>query len=202
MPLMEMRRVTLILIRMNNNIISAVDKHRGDISRAALLAFIATETGGEGFDSRTGKLMIQFEPAWFAKLAAKSRAGEWSMNKVGVQLAEWGAFNSAYTINPTAAMQATSIGLGQIMGFNYGRLGYATVGDMWDDAKTGIDAQVRQIVAFIKSDPKLLAAIKVKDWETVASLYNGAGYKALARRLGRESYDITLARNYTKYSQL
>lgn len=185
---------------MDNNIITAVDKWRGDIPKAALLAFIATETGGVGFDPNTGKVMIQFEPAWFRKLAAKPRADTWSRNKVSVQSEEWKAFNSAYTIDPTAAMQATSVGLGQIMGFNYKRLGYATVNSMWDDAKSGIDVQVRQIVTFINSDSKLLTAIMTKDWATVATLYNGAGYKALAKRLGREPYDITLARNYKKFA--
>ena len=39
-------------------------------------------------------------------------------------------------------------------------------------------------------------AIKNKDWNTIASIYNGSGYLALAKKLGREPYNITMAKNY------
>ena len=41
-------------------------------------------------------------------------------------------------------------------------------------------------------------AIKNKDWNTIASIYNGSGYLALAKKLGREPYNITMAKNYKK----
>ena len=49
---------------------------------AAVLAFIAVETGGKGFDDQTGKIIIQFEPAWFRKKAPYAPSGLWSLNKV------------------------------------------------------------------------------------------------------------------------
>ena len=112
-----------------------------------------------------------------------------------VQSREWIAFNDAFSKNPDAAMRSTSIGLGQIMGFHYRRLGYTTVGTMWDDAKKGIDRQFWQIVKFISTDANLFVAVKNHDWNKVASLYNGAGYKALALKIGRESYDISLKKH-------
>ncbi len=30
-----------------------------------LAAFISVESGGKGFDPKTGKIIIQFEPVWF-----------------------------------------------------------------------------------------------------------------------------------------
>ena len=128
---------------MDKNIIAEVKKY--SLDTASLLAFTSVETGGQGFDSKTGKITIQFEPVWFKKQAPYAPSGKWSVNKVEVQAKEWLAFNDAYAKNPEAAMKSTSIGLGQIMGFHYARLGYKTVGNMWDDAKKGIDRQVWQL---------------------------------------------------------
>ena len=103
--------------------------------------------------------------------------------------------------NKTAAMESTSIGLGQIMGFHYKRLGYDSVGAMWDDAKKGIDKQISQIFKFINTDHKLKMSLENKYWSTVAVLYNGAGYKELAKKYGREPYDISLEKAYNKYKE-
>lgn len=166
----------------------------------ALLAFIEVETGGRGFDPVTGKIMIQFEPAWFRKKAPYAPSGKWNLNKVEVQSKEWPAFNDAFTKNPDAAMQSTSIGLGQIMGFHYKRLGFATVGEMWDHAKESLYNQIWQIAKFIDTDPKLKQAIEDKDWFTIAKIYNGAGFRELAKKYGREPYDISMKKAYQKYS--
>lgn len=170
------------------------------IEYAALKAFIQVETGGIGFATDTGKLIIQFEPAWFKKKAPYAPSGTWSVNTVDKQSKEWLAFNSAFKINPNAAMESTSIGLGQIMGFHYKTLGFKTVGEMWDDAKKGEYNQVMQMVKFIKSIPALYKALKDKNWHVVAVKYNGAGYKELAKKYGREPYNISLGKAYIKYS--
>ena len=169
------------------------------IEPACIMAFIATESGGLGFDTVTGKIIIQFEPAWMKKLAPYAPSGLWSVNKVDVQAKEWVAFNNAFALNPNGAMQATSIGLGQVMGFNWKRLGYKSVGEMWDDAKKGLDRQIWQICKYIATDKKLLKALINHVWSTVASIYNGSGYKALAAKYHRQPYDKTMAANYLKY---
>lgn len=165
---------------------------------AALAAFIEVESGGKGFDSN-GKIILQFEPSWMRKLAPYTPSGAWSVNKVDVQSKEWIAFNDAFSKNPNKAMEATSIGLGQIMGFHYKRLGYSTVGAMWDDAKKGLEQQINQIAKFIMTDAKLLHALKVGDWHIVASIYNGASYAKMAKVWGREPYNISMAKAYGKY---
>ena len=58
------------------------------------------------------------------------------------------------------------------------------------------------IVKFISTDANLFVAVKNHDWNKVASLYNGAGYKALALKIGREPYDISLKKAYIKYSKI
>ena len=169
---------------------------------AALAAFIEVESGGKGFDDKTGKILIQFEPIWMKRLAPYTPSGAWSVNKVDVQSKEWIAFNDAFPKNPNKAMEATSIGLGQIMGFHYKRLGFATVGAMWDDAKKGLERQVWQIAKFIETDKNLQTALKIGDWHKVSTIYNGSGYKEIARKYGREPYNLSMAKAYGKYKAL
>ena len=83
------------------------------ISLAQLKAVIAVESGGKGFDSATGKIIIQFEPVWFRRKAPYTPSGKWSVNKVEVQSKEWLAFNDAFLKNQNAAMESTSIGMMQ-----------------------------------------------------------------------------------------
>lgn len=172
-----------------------------NIEYAAMMAFIEVESSGRAFDPATGKIMIQFEPTWFRRKAPGAPAGVWSQNKVERQEREWIAFNDAFKINPDAAMESTSIGLGQVMGFHYRRLGYSTVGAMWDDAKKGIDRQIWQMAKFIETDSRLISALRTKNWHLVATYYNGSGYRELAARIGREPYDVSMRKAYEKYSR-
>lgn len=182
---------------MDNRIINLAKKQR-TIEPATLLAFIEVETGGRGF-ADDERLIIQFEPAWFKRNAPFAPSGKWSQNGVEKQSAEWLAFNDAFKINAEAAMESTSIGLGQIMGFHWKRLGFTSVGEMWDDAKKGLPTQVEQILKFICTDNRLFAAIINLDWHTVASIYNGSKYRELAAKLGREPYDVSMSKAYNKY---
>lgn len=186
--------------KMDQNIIKECKKY--SLDTASLLAFISVETGGQGFDKNTHKITIQFEPVWFKKQAPYAPSGLWSVNKVEVQSKEWSAFNDAYAKNPDAAMKSTSIGLGQLMGFHYQRLGYKTVGDMWDDAKKGISRQVWQLVKFIETDNRLKIALMNQDWHTVATIYNGAGYKQLALKYNRVPYDEAMKSAYEKFKNI
>lgn len=169
---------------------------------AAIAAFIAVETGGQGFDPTTGKIIIQFEPVWFKRKAPFAPSGLWSVNSVDVQAKEWAAFNDAFKKDPNAAMLSTSIGLGQIMGFHWQRLGYSSVGAMWDDAKKGVERQIWQICKFIATDSKLQNAIEIQDWEAVASIYNGSGFRELAKKYKRVPYDESMAIQYDNYKTL
>lgn len=67
------------------------------------------------------------------------------------------------------------MGLAQIMGFNYGRCGYNSAKEMYDDFATGEEAQLEGFIKFIISDSNLLKACQNKDYRTMAYLYNGSG---------------------------
>ena len=162
------------------------------IEEAAIKAVVAVESGGKGFSEVTGKIIIQFEPAWFKRKAPYTPSGKWSLNKVENQTAEWIAFNDAFSKNKTASMESTSIGLMQVMGFHYKLLGFKTVGDMWDFCKISELNQLRVGLRFIKSNTKMYNALKNKDFSTFAYYYNGEQYKKF-------KYDTRMLAAYNKY---
>src|SRR5690606_34081249 len=113
------------------------------ISVASIRAVVEVESGGKGFDETTGKIIIQFEPSWFKRKVPYTPSGLWSQNGVERQSAEWKAFNDAFRVNANGAMESTSIGLMQVMGFHFKNLGFKTVGEMWDYAKESEYNQLR-----------------------------------------------------------
>jgi len=141
-----------------------------------LMAVIKVESGGLGFGA-DGKIIIQFEPSWFKRKSPYTPSGIWSQNGVDRQAKEWEAFNSAFALNPNAAMESTSIGLMQVMGFHWKLLGFKSVGEMWDYAKVSERNQLDIAIRFIKSNKKLDNALKQGDASTFAYYYNGSGYK-------------------------
>lgn len=189
--------------KISNSDIKGIAGNNG-IGAAALLAFIEVESGSKGFDDKTGKILIQFEPHWFRKKAPYAPSGAWSVNKVEVQTKEWIAFNNAFAIDAEAAMMSTSIGMPQIMGFHWQLLGYSSVGAMWDDFKRSEYHQILALVRFLKAykGGHILRALKLRDFHAVATLYNGAEYKAVAKRYGRVPYDEAMQVAYDKYVKL
>lgn len=167
---------------------------------ASLMAFIEVESSGQGF-GRDGRLIIQFEPSWFRRLSSNASYGKWCRNGIEGQSKEWDAFEDACLVDKRVAMECTSIGLGQILGLHWKRLGYPSVQEMWDDAMAGIDRQIWQLCKFIDTDKRLKSALERKDWHKVASIYNGVGYQKLAEKLGREPYNISLEKAYRRYSE-
>ena len=178
---------------MDKKVITECKKY--PIDSPSLLTFISVETGGYGFDQKTGKILIQFEPVWFKKLAPKTPNGIWATNKVSVQSKEWEAFNDAFKRNSTAAMESCSIGRMQVMGEHWRRLGFKSVGEMWDFAKKSEANQLWLGLKFIQTDTSLFLALLKKDWKEVARRYNGKNYWILG-------YDKKLERAEKKFSRI
>lgn len=155
-----------------------------EVEYRALNAVVLVESSGAGFDAKTGKIKIQFEPYHFQKYTNIRIA-----NGVENQTAEWKAYEAAYKLNADAAMLSTSWGLGQVMGFNFKAAGFKTVKDMVDKFSESEMEQLRGMFNFIKSNNKLITALRVKDWATFARYYNGPKYKDF-------KYDTRLAEAY------
>lgn len=168
------------------------DYRRGASALAApslhLMAVSAIESAGENFwllgnrqvppvrleahifDARTGGRYRTSHPhlssqRWNPALAARSKAGAWA------QLEE------AMALDKRAAMEATSWGPFQIMGFHWRPLGYPSVEVFVDDVDgPDDDGQMDMFVRFVLADRRLLQAIRDGDWQTWETIYNGGGY--------------------------
>lgn len=103
-----------------------------------------------------------------------------------------GKLDRAVKIDRDCALQSCSWGMFQLMGFNYKLCGYASIQDFINAMYNSESDQLSAFVGFIKNNPKLNQAMKVKDWPAVAKLYNGADYKINA-------YDTKLAEAYKQF---
>ena len=185
--------------------LAAIAKEEG-LSFSFLKAFIDVEAAGNGFDPKTGKILIQFEPHLFKQNFKtwwkNAKIAVWETNKVEPQPQEWQAFNSAFAEDKEAAMLSTSIGLPQILGAHYKRLGFKSVGEMWDNFKESEYNQVKALVKFIKTDARLLKAVLEENYHLVATYYNGKYYRELAQKLRVKPYDERIKERHEKYKKL
>lgn len=158
-----------------------------DVPVAHIKAITAVESSGETFWVLDGRLVVpvRFEAHWFGKLtdyrfnashpdlscsawtpalAARTRAGAWDQ------------VSRARLLDRAAADQAASWGAPQVMGYHWQRLGYDSIAAFVDSMSSrGDDGQMDAFVAFIDADDTLQHALRVGDWETVETRYNGGG---------------------------
>jgi hypothetical protein len=91
-----------------------------------------------------------------------------------------------------AALQSTSWGLGQTMGFNYKAAGFPDVESMVAAMSGSEDAQLSAMGEFLNATG-LAPSLQAHDWVSFARRYNGPNY-AINR------YDVRLNSEYLKYS--
>jgi hypothetical protein len=176
-----------------------------------LKAIFAVESGGESH-GKDGRPIIRFENHIFNNLL--NNPGDYSkyfrhgtpstsghqFNDDGTwkdfhgnQELEWKALNLARTIDNEIALRSASYGIGQIMGFNYEKLGYGSAQEMLDafseTGEHGIENQLYGFFSFINNNPVLLQAIKEMNWNTIASIYNGPGNVPTYSLLLRNTYN-------------
>ncbi|KWC65061.1 N-acetylmuramidase domain-containing protein [Burkholderia ubonensis] len=108
--------------------------------------------------------------------------------------AEYARLTSAQQISAACALEATSWGAFQIMGFHWSPLGYPDVFAFVEAMKASEAEQLEAFVRFILADKTLLAALRGRKWAKFAELYNG---KAYAENL----YDVKLERAFDRYSR-
>lgn len=168
----------------------------GIIAPLVAQAILRIESGGRTH-GENGKVLIRFEAHIFrGKAQDKARVDQffrynadkpwtgqewrvtidqpWKPIHTGNQQDEYNAFAAAQMIDMEGAHQSISMGAGQIMGFNYARIGYPSAADMYVSFR---DAQMQTIgfINFFLSDPALVDAMRRKDWREIAKRYNGAG---------------------------
>lgn len=99
---------------------------------------------------------------WTPSLAAKTHAGAWAQ------------FEEASSLDDRAAIQATSWGAFQIMGFHFATLGYPTPYELKAAAFTEA-GQLDMFVRFIEANPPIKHALQQHDWDAFTARYNGPG---------------------------
>lgn len=154
-----------------------------NIPAAVALAVFDIESSGSGF-AKDGRMIIRYEPHIFKKYAGQEMPAS-----RGGQAAEWANFAKASAIDPEAAIKAISMGLAQIMGFNYKMVGFDSPQAMFNALSSSEAAQIQAFFEFIKS-AKIEDAARTGQWTAFAVKYNGAGQKG---------YDTKLAKRYQYY---
>lgn len=188
---------------------------------AAVMAVKVVETGGRKGFIGPGRPVILFEGHvfWRELVALGYHPEEFAEGYEDILYPKWTkehykggggeyerlekAFGLAEKIGKTpekvraiqeAALKSKSTGLFQIMGFNYRLCGFRDVWEGEEAMKRSEGAQLDAFAAFIESNPKLLDALRKKDWPAVARIYNGPAY-------AKNQYDVKLAQNYEKYKE-
>jgi len=176
------------------------------VEPAALLAVIDVESGGVVGEKIGGKLepIIRYEGHYFDRLcdpkvrAAARRAGVSSpvagrIKNPKTQAGRWELLLRAAKFDARAAYEATSWGVGQVMGAHWHDLGFSSVDAFVADARSGVAGQVQIMADFIKF-AKLADDLRARDWSAFARGYNGPNYRA-------NGYDDKLAAAYRKYER-
>jgi len=95
----------------------------------------------------------------------------------GSQALEWRAYEVAAAIDEDAATRSISMGLAQVMGFNYALVGYPNATAMLT-AMGNVRQQVLAMFDFIggpRGDRPAVVALRREDFDGFATLYNGPG---------------------------
>ena len=176
------------------------------IEPAALKAVLEVETRGSGFNN-DGTPIILYERHkfysglrainWITKSDAWSKAYPDLCNPkpggYGKESEQHSKLERAANLNREVALESCSWGLGQVMGYHWKSLGYASIQDfvnaMYKDEASQLDAVCR----FIEVNG-LIGALKRKDWAAFARGYNGMNYAI-------NKYDTKLDNSYAKWSK-
>ncbi|RYF34848.1 MAG: N-acetylmuramidase family protein [Comamonadaceae bacterium] len=157
---------------------------------AAIRAVCAVEAPGGGF-LPNGQPTILFERHQFSKRTGrqfdKSNPDISNAARGGYKggEAEHSRLAAATRLDRDAALQSTSWGKFQIMGFNYGAAGFASLQSFINAMYASEGAQLDAFVAFILSE-RLDGAMREERWADFARRYNGPAFAA-------NRYDTKLA---------
>ncbi len=178
-----------------------------ELEPAALLAICHVESGGKTFARVNGRLepLIRFEGHYFDRRLTgnkrlRARREKLASPKAGAianprtQAGRWALLHRAEEIDRRAAHESVSWGLGQVMGAHWAWLGYGSVDDLVEEARSGLSGQVRLMARYIRK-AGLEKAIRVQDWAEFARGYNGPAYR-------KYRYDTRIAAAYRRYDKM
>ncbi|RDC63291.1 N-acetylmuramidase family protein [Adhaeribacter pallidiroseus] len=173
---------------------------------AGVRAMVEVESAGSGYvPDGSGRPKILFERHKFHNFTngmystthpviSNKLAGGYSTGATATVRSqkEWFRMAQAIQLDSKAALASASWGMGQVMGYHWQKLGYASLQDF---VNAMYESEYNQLVAmfrYCKLVPGLMAAITMADWDDVARMYNGVSY-------AKHQYHIKLAKAYAKF---
>lgn len=164
-------------------------------------AVLDVESRGSGFDGQ-GRVLALFEPhVFWRNLGGEKRE---RAVKAGLAYPKWGdrpypadsypRILAACAIDETAALKATSWGLGQILGENHRAAGYNTPQAMVAGFVDDEEAHLAAMIKFIQSK-RLDRYLRAHDWDAFARGYNGSSYQ-------KNDYAGRLSRAYARWAKI
>lgn len=172
-----------VCARLSQSDVAAGAKRLG-VETAMVAAFLDVESSGSGYDS-AGRPKIEFEPHIFYRQLAGKKAVLAAAVAKGLaypvqgtkpypttSAGAYAVLEAACALDHDAALASASWGIGQVMGENYAALGYASVCALVLACMNSEAAQLGMILSFLQSN-HLVAAMKVRDFTTLARGYNG-----------------------------
>ncbi len=171
------------------------------IDTASAAAVLKVESAGAGFGS-DGRLKIRFEnhifydgwgksnPATFNAHFKYNPDKRWTGHKFRADAN--GAWRTMHTsqdmehevlefargLHDEKALQAISMGIAQVMGFNHHMLGYESAREMYDIFSGALRPQLDGMFEFIKQHPGCMNGLQSKNYVQFAACYNGSGQAA------------------------
>ena len=164
---------------------------------ATIWTILSVETPGCGFLSDR-RPQILYERHVFHSLTG----GKWDLTSPNISNPQPGGYGSggaaqyarlaqAVALDQDSALQSTSWGLGQVLGKNYLKVGFANVNQMVVAMCASEDLQIATVSEFIIANG-LEKTLRALDWVSYARGYNGADY-------AKNNYDIRLANYYVGF---
>ena len=86
---------------------------------------------------------------------------------------EYSRFSQAFTLDPVSAIKSTSFGLFQIRGVLHQQCGYADAYSFEHAMQLSEKNHLDAFIKFVLSDQRLSAAIRQRNYNRIAELYNG-----------------------------
>lgn len=175
------------------------------VEYAALTAVVEVESDNQVYAVVNGRNepLIRWEGHYFdARLKGVDRqrardAGLASPKVGGIknprsQAARWKLLTRASEVNAAAAFESASYGVGQVMGANWSKLGFASVDQLVNMARSGAAGQIELMVRYIRVFG-LVDELQRLDFAGFARGYNGPGYAA-------GGYHLKMAAAYERLS--
>jgi len=173
------------------------------VSPGLCVAVLRVESGGSGF--RGDRLVVRFEnhvfwqrwgsdhadafrahyrfdagKRWQGHQFRASPGGRWR-DFHGDQDGEWEVLDFSRALDDEAALSAISMGGPQIMGFNHGRVGYASARQLFDAFSASERQQIVGLFDFIRgpdATSRMVISLQQGDLTRFAADYNGNGQAA------------------------